>query len=83
MIIGRQPIQKIAGIGICLENHTGRKTCFYLKQAHLNGKGLNKNTLGQSFLLLTVSGEGQQSYFKLFLLNLVLLLGEYFGKKEK
>lgn len=69
--------------GFVPENHIVGKPVFIWLSIDPNGKGLNKIRWDRVFT--TVSGEGQpQSYFKLFLLGLVLFfVGEYFWKKRK
>ncbi|MEC5166278.1 signal peptidase I [Flavobacterium sp. PL11] len=69
--------------GFVPENHIVGKPVFIWLSIDPNGKGINKVRWDRVFT--TVSGEGQpQSYFKLFLLGLVLFfVGEYFWKKRK
>ena len=69
--------------GFVPENHIVGKPIFIWLSIDPNGKGINKIRWDRVFT--TVSGEGQpQSYFKLFLLGLVLFfVGEYFWKKRK
>lgn len=69
--------------GFVPENHIVGKPIFIWLSIDPNGKGLNKIRWNRVFT--TVSGEGQpQSYFKLFLLGLVIFfVGEYFWKKRK
>ncbi|SHK97706.1 signal peptidase I [Flavobacterium xanthum] len=69
--------------GFVPENHIVGKPVFIWLSIDPNGKGLNKIRWDRVFT--TVSGEGQpQSYFKLFLLGLVLFfVGEYFWSKRK
>ena len=69
--------------GFVPENHIVGKPVFIWLSIDPNGKGLNKIRWDRVFT--TVSGEGQpQSYFKLFLLGLILFfVGEYFWKKRK
>lgn len=69
--------------GFVPENHIVGKPIFIWLSIDPNGKGINKIRWDRVFT--TVSGEGQpQSYFKLFLLGLVIFfVGEYFWKKRK
>ena len=69
--------------GFVPENHIVGKPVFIWLSIDPNGKGINKIRWDRVFT--TVSGEGQpQSYFKLFLLGLVVFfVGEYFWKKRK
>ena len=69
--------------GFVPENHIVGKPIFIWLSIDPNGKGINKIRWDRVFT--TVSGEGQpQSYFKLFLLGVVLFfVGEYFWKKRK
>ena len=69
--------------GFVPQNHVVGKPIFIWLSIDPNGKGLNKIRWDRVFT--TVSGEGQpQSYFKLFLLGLVIFfVGEYFWKKRK
>lgn len=69
--------------GFVPENHIVGKPIFIWLSIDPNGKGLEKVRWDRVFT--TVSGEGQpQSYFKLFLLALVIFfIGEYFWKKRK
>lgn len=69
--------------GFVPQNHIVGKPIFIWLSIDPNGKGLNKIRWDRVFT--TVSGEGQpQSYFKLFLLGLVIFfVGEYFWKKRK
>ncbi|RTY69010.1 signal peptidase I [Flavobacterium sp. LB2P53] len=69
--------------GFVPENHIVGKPIFIWLSIDPNGKGLEKVRWDRVFT--TVSGEGQpQSYFKLFLLGLVIFfVGEYFWKKRK
>ncbi|RYJ51784.1 signal peptidase I [Flavobacterium petrolei] len=69
--------------GFVPENHIVGKPIFIWLSIDPNGKGINKIRWNRVFT--TVNGEGQpQSYFKLFLLGLVLFfVGEYFWKKRK
>ena len=69
--------------GFVPENHIVGKPVFIWLSIDPNGKGINKIRWDRVFT--TVSGEGQpQSYFKLFLLALVVFfVGEYFWKKRK
>ena len=69
--------------GFVPENHVVGKPIFIWLSIDPNGKGINKIRWDRVFT--TVSGEGQpQSYFKLFLLGLVVFfVGEYFWKKRK
>ncbi|WP_426091632.1 signal peptidase I [Flavobacterium sp. DSR3-2] len=69
--------------GFVPENHIVGKPIFIWLSIDPNGKGINKIRWDRVFT--TVSGEGQpQSYFKLFLLGLLILfVGEYFWKKRK
>ena len=69
--------------GFVPENHSVGKPIFIWLSIDPNGKGINKIRWDRVFT--TVSGEGQpQSYFKLFLLGLVIFfVGEYFWKKRK
>ena len=69
--------------GFVPENHIVGKPIFIWLSIDPNGKGINKIRWDRVFT--TVSGEGQpQSYFKLFLLGLVIFfIGEYFWKKRK
>ena len=69
--------------GFVPENHIVGKPVFVWLSIDPNGKGINKIRWDRVFT--TVSGEGQpQSYFKLFLLGLVIFfVGEYFWKKRK
>jgi signal peptidase I len=69
--------------GFVPQNHIVGKPVFIWLSIDPNGKGLNKIRWDRVFT--TVSGEGQpQSYFKLFLLGLVIFfVGEYFWKKRK
>ena len=69
--------------GYVPEDHIVGKPIFIWMSWDTNGKGLNKIRWDRVFT--TVSGEGQpQSYFKLFLLGLVVFfVGEYFWKKRK
>jgi len=69
--------------GFVPENHIVGKPIFIWLSIDPNGKGINKIRWDRVFT--TVSGEGQpQSYFKLFLLGLLIFfVGEYFWKKRK
>ena len=69
--------------GFVPQNHIVGKPVFIWLSIDPNGKGLNKIRWDRVFT--TVSGDGQpQSYFKLFLLGLVIFfVGEYFWKKRK
>ncbi|SFE78159.1 signal peptidase I [Flavobacterium xueshanense] len=69
--------------GFVPENHIVGKPIFIWLSIDPNGKGINKIRWDRVFT--TVSGEGQpQSYFKLFLLGLIIFfVGEYFWKKRK
>lgn len=69
--------------GFVPENHIVGKPIFIWLSIDPNGKGINKVRWDRVFT--TVSGEGQpQSYFKLFLLGLIIFfVGEYFWKKRK
>ncbi|MCK8141756.1 signal peptidase I [Flavobacterium sp. I-SCBP12n] len=69
--------------GFVPQNHIVGKPIFIWLSIDPNGKGINKIRWDRVFT--TVSGEGQpQSYFKLFLLGLVVFfVGEYFWKKRK
>ncbi len=69
--------------GFVPENHIVGKPIFIWLSIDPNGKGINKIRWNRVFT--TVSGEGQpQSYFKLFLLGLVIFfIGEYMWKKRK
>lgn len=69
--------------GFVPQNHIVGKPIFIWLSIDPNGKGINKIRWDRVFT--TVSGEGQpQSYFKLFLLGLVIFfVGEYFWKKRK
>lgn len=69
--------------GYVPEDHIVGKPIFIWLSIDPHGKGLNKIRWDRVFT--TVSGEGQpQSYFKLFLLGLVVFfVGEYFWKKRK
>lgn len=69
--------------GFVPQNHIVGKPIFIWLSIDPNGKGLNKIRWDRVFT--TVSGEGQpQSYFKLFLLGLVIFfIAEYFWKKRK
>ena len=69
--------------GFVPQNHIVGKPIFIWLSIDPNGKGINKIRWDRVFT--TVSGDGQpQSYFKLFLLGLVIFfVGEYFWKKRK
>ena len=69
--------------GYVPENHIVGKPIFIWMSWDSNAKGLKK--IRWDRLFTTVSGEGQpQSYFKFFLLALVIyFIGEYFWKKRK
>lgn len=69
--------------GFVPENHIVGKPIFIWLSIDPNGKGIKKVRWDRVFT--TVSGEGQpQSYFKLFLLGLIIFfVGEYFWKKRK
>ena len=69
--------------GYVPENHIVGKPIFIWMSWDSNAKGLKK--IRWDRLFTTVSGEGQpQSYFKFFLLALVVyFIGEYFWKKRK
>jgi signal peptidase I len=69
--------------GYVPEDHIVGKPIFIWLSWDTNGKGLSKIRWNRVFT--TVSGEGQpQSYFKFFLLGLVVFfIGEYFWKKRK
>ena len=69
--------------GFVPQDHIVGKPIFIWLSIDPNGKGINKIRWDRVFT--TVSGDGQpQSYFKLFLLGLVVFfVGEYFWKKRK
>ena len=69
--------------GFVPQNHIVGKPIFIWLSIDPNGKGINKIRWNRVFT--TVSGDGEpQSYFKLFLLGLVIFfVGEYFWKKRK
>ena len=69
--------------GFTPDDHIVGKPIFIWMSWDTNGKGLNK--IRWDRLFTTVSGEGQpQSYFKLFILFLVVYnVGMYFWNKKK